>query len=872
MRWGFKFASLACALCLFSAPSIAQDAPSDGATAPTPAPTDASELPPVEVIQKKAEPAPVAAQKKAAPKKKQAIAPPPQPPVEPVAAEAPGTGGIDTGTVMMSPVPGSSIPIGKFPGAVGRASGEDIQRTGDASVPEVLQTTVPGVVIGDAQGNLFQRNLQYRGFEASPVNGVAQGIAVYQGGVRINESFGDVVNWDFIPDAAIDGISIIGANPVFGLNAIGGAAVIVMRDGFNFQGAEFDTRFGSYGRKQGSVAVGQNDGAWGVFLAVEGIKDDGFRDFSEAEIKRMYADIGVKGDGSEFHLNFSGASNFVGVTAAAPEQLLDIGWERTFTSPQTTDNEMKMLSFNGSVQATPSMTISGVTYYRWFDQAHDDGNIAEAEECEAPNPTGFVCFEAEEPGEDPEPAEWAGGLIPFDDDLNYGTIDRTTQAARGYGVALQAVEKAKLFGLGNQFLIGASYDHGDVDYTANSELGFFGPKFVVNPFDERYFLEEPDDFVPRDLSTVNDYVGVYFSNTLDLTSELALTVGGRYNYAHIEIKNNGFEDDPLDPDDEDTLSGKHDYYRFNPMVGATYRLLPGLTLYGSYAEANRAPTAAELACADPEDPCLIESFLTADPPLKQVVSRTFELGARGQLASLGADQRLQWTAGVFRTENEDDIIAIASASNGRGYFANAGDTLRQGVELGVVYQERRLLAYANYAFIDATFRTANVFSSPDNPNENAYVDCETGGIWVDDNPVCIQVNSGDRLPGIPRHRFKAGFDYWITAKWKFGADLVAASDQVFFGDEGNDNPTLPGYGKVDVRTSYNLTENVQIYGLIDNLFDSRYGLFGNFFNREAADEPGEADGLPDDFFVDGNGRAITPAPPITLYGGLKVKY
>ena len=182
-------------------------------------------------------------------------------------------------------------------------------------------------------------------------------------------------------------------------------------------------------------------------------------------------------------------------------------------------------------------------------------------------------------------------------------------------------------------------------YTANSELGFFGPRFVVNSFDDPIFLED-DDFEPRNLTTKNDYAGIFFSNTTDLTRDLAFTFGGRYNYAHIDLKNNNYEFDPLDPE-EDTLTGKHDFYRFNPMVGATYNLGAGVTVYGSYAEANRAPTAAELACADPENPCLIESFLTADPQLKQVVSHTFELGLRGELASLGADQKLEWTAGLF---------------------------------------------------------------------------------------------------------------------------------------------------------------------------------------------------------------------------------
>ncbi len=375
------------------------------------------------------------------------------------------------------------------------------------------------------------------------------------------------------------------------------------------------------------------------------------------------------------------------------------------------------------------------------------------------------------------------------------------------------------------------------------------------------FLED-DDFEPRNLTTKNDYAGVFFTNTTDLTRDLAFTFGGRYNYAHIDLKNNNYEFDPLDPE-EDTLTGKHDFYRFNPMVGATYNLGAGVTVYGGYAEANRAPTAAELACADPENPCLIESFLTADPPLKQVVSHTFELGLRGKLASLSADQKLEWTAGLFRTENTDDIIAVASTSNGRGYFLNAGDTLRQGVELGVVYQDQRWFAYANYAFVDATFENALELSSPDHPDPVPCTGVPTAN--------CILVQDGDRLPGVPQHRFKAGFDYWVTHDWKVGADLVSASSQYFFGDESNTAAPLGGYAKVDLRTSYNVTENIQIYGLIDNVFDSHYGLFGAFFNQEAAGEAGEADGLDDDFF-ENSSRTITPAPPVAAYGGIKVRY
>ena len=117
--------------------------------------------------------------------------------------------------------------------------------------------------------------------------------------------------------------------------------------------------------------------------------------------------------------------------------------------------------------------------------------------------------------------------------------------------------------------------------------------------------------------------------------------------------------------------------------------------------------------------------------------------------------------------------------------------------------------------------------------------------------LCIQVNPGDHLPGVPRHRFKAGADYWVTTAWSVGADVVAASDQVVLRRRRQRQPPLGGYAKVDIRTSYNITENVQIYGMVDNVFDSRYGLFGNFFNRRRRANAGRADGLAgDDFFED----------------------
>jgi hypothetical protein len=100
----------------------------------------------------------------------------------------------------------------------------------------------PGVSTSDQQGNSFQTDIRYRGFAASPVPGQPQGIAVYLNGVRINEAFGDTVNFDFIPTNAIDRADIQSNNPVFGLNALGGALNLQMKNGFTFQGFEAKSR------------------------------------------------------------------------------------------------------------------------------------------------------------------------------------------------------------------------------------------------------------------------------------------------------------------------------------------------------------------------------------------------------------------------------------------------------------------------------------------------------------------------------------------------------------------------------------------------------------------------------------------------------
>jgi iron complex outermembrane recepter protein len=840
---------------------------------PAPAPT-APTLPKIEVIAPKAKAARPSQAAKALPPQPSAPAPP-----SAVAPAAPAA------AVNMSPVAGSALPIDKVPAGISVIGASEIERVGSPSITEAINTYVPGASINEALGNPLATDLQYRGFTASPLNGTPQGLAIYQNGVRMNEVFGDTMNWDLIPQIAVADIVMMSNNPAFGLNALGGSVNLIMKDGFRFQGATVDSRLGSFGHKEVAAEAGQRWGGWATYVAGEWIDENGWRDLSPATAKRAYADIGVKGSGTEFHLNYTFADTFLGVVGPTPVELIDERRANVFTSPQSFDNRMQMVNLTGSVSVTDHLQISGNSYYRGFKQQRPDGNVSEAIACDPAGPnTGLLCFQE---ADDVLFGRRANGTIvnvpiaslPNGAATVLGGDDKVGVDSFSYGGALQAVSKAPLFDRPNQFLLGASLDLGRARVTSQSQLGALDPRTLavsglgividqsLNPD-----LDAGDvEVTPVDLLVHTHYYGLFFMNTLDVTDRLAVTVGGRYNLANIKLEDQLGE----------ALNGDHTFQRFNPMVGATYKLTPGVTAYAGYSESNRAPTPAELACADPQRPCLLENFLVSDPPLQQVVGRTIEAGLRGQFAAgyagrdaLGAPRsnKLAWSLGYFRTLLSDDILTVASPVQGRGFFINGGDTLRQGVEAAVNYRSDRLFMYASYAFVDATFRDALEIPSPNAP---VGVPCSSAvpADSEDEVPNCARVRPGDHIPSIPSHRLKFGFDYWVTPRWRLGGDVIAVSSQFFRGDEGNEDRPLPGYAVVNLRTGYKVTDTVEVYGLVKNLFSKDYATFGTYFDTGALrNVAGDPVGVGRNATVLEDPRTITPAAPLAVYGGVKVKF
>ena len=213
--------------------------------------------------------------------------------------------------------------------------------------------------------------------------------------------------------------------------------------------------------------------------------ESGWRDLSPADAKRVYADIGVKGSGSEFHLSYTFADTFLGVVGPTPVELVDERRANVFTSPQSFDNRMQMVNLTGSVSVTDQLKVSGNAYYRGFRQRRPDGNVSEAIACDPSGPNaGLLCLE--EP-DDVLFGRRANGAIvnvpiaslPNGDQTVLGGNDRVTVDSFSFGGALQAVSKAHLFDRPNQFLVGASVDLGRAHVTSQSELGVLDPRTLA---------------------------------------------------------------------------------------------------------------------------------------------------------------------------------------------------------------------------------------------------------------------------------------------------------------------------------------------------------------------------------------------------------
>lgn len=761
-----------------------------------------------------------------------------------------------------TPLPGLELPLEQIAAPVQTATAKDIDDSQALDLSAFLNRRLNGVHVNETQGNPYQADVNYRGYTASPLLGTAQGLSVYFDGVRINQPFGDVVSWDLIPKSAIASVNLMpGSNPLFGLNTLGGALAIQTKEGRTHAGTSVQATAGSYGRRSVEFEHGGfNDKGLEWFVTANHFEENGWRTNSPSTIRQLFSKLGWQDARSDLDLTLAYADNRMNGNGLQESRMLANDYSSIYTQPDITRNRSLFLNLTGKHSLSDTTLVSGNVYYRKITGSTYNGDINEealsqslyqptAGERAALAAAGYTGVPVSGANASNTPFPYwrclANALLADEpNEKCSGLINRTRTDQENFGMSGQVSISGELGGRKNLFIAGAGYDQSNLHFQQSGQYGYINPDRSVTPVDawadgsQNAGAGESALDSRVNLNGRTRTYSIFATDTLSLNNHWHATVSGRYNRTALKNRDN------LNPGGgNDSLDGNHSFSRFNPAVGLTFTPSRSWSAYAGYSEGSRTPTSIELGCANPENPCKLPNAMAGDPPLNQVVTKTWDLGLRGQL-----NATTHWNLGVFRATNHDDILFVADEQLGYGYFKNFGKTRRQGVEAGASTVLGPLSLGLSYTFLDATYRSAEEVGG-------------TGNSTNEEGPGMegtIDVRKGDRIPLIPRHIVKASAAYRITNAFSVGTDLVGVSGSFARGNENNQHQPdgtyyvgsgrSGGYAVFNLNARYQVDRRLQVFGQINNLFDRQYSTGAQLGSTA--------------FNADGSGVAARPFAPV----------
>jgi outer membrane receptor protein involved in Fe transport len=655
-------------------------------------------------------------------------------------------------------------------------------------------------------------------------------------GVRLNQPFGDVVSWDLLPRDVISSLTLMpGSNPLFGLNTLGGASVRT-KDGYANPGSNLRLDYGSSGRASAEIESGGHAASGLHWYALANrLEDDGWRADSPTEATQLFGKIGWRRAANDVSLTAAYADTDLTGNGLQEQQFLARDYASVYTKPDNTKNRSALINVSVLHEIDEHRSFSGNAYWRDLTTRTLNGDINEdslGENVYQPNATeqaallaaGYTGFptSGENEANTPFPSWRCIANILLDTEPNEkcnGLDNRTRTQQSEAGVSGQFTWAAELGDRNNQLTVGAAYQRSRAHFVQSSQFGFLtrdravgtaeGPgAFADGSQDSENAFDARVDLTGRTATS-----SVFAADTLDLATSVALTVSGRYDRTSIANR------DALTPaGGEGSLDGDHRYHRFNPAIGLTFAPSPRFGAYVGYDEGSRAPSAIELGCADPDNPCRLPNAMAGDPPLAQVLTKTLEGGVRGAVRS-----RWSWNLGLFRAENHDDILFVADEQDGFGYFKNFGKTRRQGVELGFGGRVGDVGLGANYTYLDATYRSDDVV----NGEANSSADAAAAGFEGN-----IEIHPGDRIPLTPRHLLKAYVQWDASAKLALDFDARYIGGSFARGNENNEHEPdglyylgpgrTGGYAVLGFGADFKVSHRVSLFAQIENLLDRKY--------------------------------------------------
>ncbi|MGI4758703.1 MAG: TonB-dependent receptor [Janthinobacterium lividum] len=801
--------------------------------------------------------------------------------------------------VASAPIGKLDVPLNDVPVPVQTLSAQTLEDTNAIDLTDTLKRRLNGVYVNENQNNPFQPDVNYRGYTASPLVGSPAGISVYLDGVRQNQPFGDVVQWDLIPKVAISSTELIpGSNPVYGLNTLGGAIAVQTKDGLSNAGFSISGYGGSFGRRAVDAQYGgSNSAGLNWFAAGTLFHEDGWRVQSPSSVKQSFAKLGYAHGGTVLALSGGySINNLVGngtqdFRAIQRQTGLNHGYNSVYSIPDATYQHQPFLTLNATQAISSSVSVNANAYMRSTRTNTTNGDINDdsfdqslytlsAGDRSALTKAG-VAFPA-------TPITAANTPFPYLRCVAQA-LTQDEPAEKCTGVDTDTVNRQHAFGGGamlswntarNKLSVGAGVDHGALTFAQTGQWGYLNADGISITRVPAYLdgSEISDDGGAYDnrvnLHGTSNTPSVFVTDTFT-AGKFVLNAGGRYN--HTNINNT----DRIAPTAyRGTLTAVNIYQRFNPTAGVVFKPSSTLNAYFDYSESSRAPTSTELGCADPNFPCSLPNALVSDPPLKQVVSRTYEVGLRGN-----PDGTYRWSAGYFHTNNYDDLLFVAAQQTGYGYFQNFGKTRRQGVEASATAHMHNLDAGAEYTFLEATYQSSQVLQSGSNSSNSNVL---AGGKGITDGGT-IAIQPGNQIPQVPQHLLKLYSDYHATRKLSVDVDFNLISSAYVRGNENNlhqpdgvyylGSGKSPGYGVVNLGTRYRFNSHYELFAEVNNLLNRHYYTAGqlastpydnsgNFVARPFASIRFEGDTA----YPTRNTTFLSPGAPVTVFGGVKISF
>ncbi|MEQ1740692.1 MAG: TonB-dependent receptor plug domain-containing protein, partial [Methyloglobulus sp.] len=449
--------------------------------------------------------------------------------------------------VGVTPLQGSGVSADKIAANLQTVNANQLKKAQTISLSDYINRYLGSVSVNEAQNNPLQPDIYYRGFVASPLLGLPQGLSTYVNGVRFNEPFGDSVNWDLIPQGAIDSMALYpGSNPVYGLNSLGGSISIRTKTGFSAPHHQVEVYGGSWDRHSEELTTGWNNGTWGYFLDLHHFEENGWRPFSPSKADQAFGTLSWRGDKGSLDLTLGGNDNRLRGNGAAPVQLQALDRKAVFTHPDQTVTRMFFSELEGNYDLTNDIQLSGNAYFRQNRIKTFNGDDSDFAQCEiddpatAENESLYLCNDAGELAKDIN-------LKPIQpgDDVEGATNNTSATQMRSRGGTLQATFNQDLFAHQNNLVVGVSYDNANVHFASDTELArLTDDRGTVG---SGIFVDESKVRLHTNTSTV----GVFLTDSFSITDKFTATIGGRYNYSHINME------DQYINDPEKNLNGSH---------------------------------------------------------------------------------------------------------------------------------------------------------------------------------------------------------------------------------------------------------------------------------------------------------------------------